>query len=120
VQGISGNSGPLDGDELQSCKYATRLTKNIHFVIIVLTINQGENKMGFVVYEKVHGSVEAYYKKESSAKASVTRLNKQLYTGLSREVAYCSWADYELLLDGMSPSQISFYRFATHPLNFNG
>jgi len=76
--------------------------------------------MGFVVYEKQWGSVEAYYKKESSAKAAVTRLNKQLYAGLSREVGYCSWADYELLLDGMSPSSIRFYQFVKHPLNFNG
>jgi hypothetical protein len=76
--------------------------------------------MGFVVYEKQWGSVEAYYKKESSAKAAVTRLNKQLYAGRSKEVGYCSWAEYELLLDGMSPNEIRFYQFVRHPLNFNG
>jgi hypothetical protein len=73
--------------------------------------------MGYVVYEKEYGRAEHYYKTESVAKAQVTRLNKQLYAGYGREVAYCSWADYELMLQGMDPAQIRFYRFVMHPLN---
>jgi hypothetical protein len=74
--------------------------------------------MGFVVYEKEYGSARHYYKKESSAKAQVTRLNKYAAQGgYGRESAYCSWADYELMLQGMNPDQIRFYRFVMHPLN---
>jgi hypothetical protein len=74
--------------------------------------------MGFVVYEKEYGSAQHYYKKESSAKAQVTRLNKYVAQGgYGRAVSYCSWNDYELMLQGMNPDQIRFYRFVMHPLN---
>ena len=75
--------------------------------------------MGYVVYEKEYGSARHYYKKESSAKAQVTRLNKYAAQGgyYSRGAAYCSWTDYELMLQGMNPDQIRFYRFVMHPLN---
>jgi hypothetical protein len=74
--------------------------------------------MGYVVYEKKYGSAQHYYKKESSAKAQVTRLNRYAAQGgYGRESAYCSWADYELMLQGMDPDQIRFYRFVMHPLN---
>ena len=74
--------------------------------------------MGYVVYEKENGAAQHYYKKESSAKAQVTRLNKYAAQGLwSRPVSYCSWADYELMLQGMNPDEIRFYRFVLHPLN---
>ena len=74
--------------------------------------------MGYVVYETENGSANHYYKKESSAKAQVTRLNKYAAQGhWSRPVTYCSWADYELMLQGMNPDEIRFYRFVLHPLN---
>jgi hypothetical protein len=74
--------------------------------------------MGYVVYEKEYGAAQHYYKKESSAKAQVTRLNKLfVLNGWGRAVSYCSWADYELMLQGMNPDDIRFYRFVTHPLN---
>ena len=74
--------------------------------------------MGYVVYEKEYGWAQHYYKKESSAKSQVTRLNKYAAQGgYGRTVSYCSWADYELMLQGMNPDEIRFYRVVLHPLN---
>lgn len=58
--------------------------------------------MGFVVYSVKQKEAVGWYKLESSAKARVTRNNKQyvfetLQRGQSRGhiYAYCNWADFE-------------------------
>jgi hypothetical protein len=68
--------------------------------------------MGFVVYEKEDGRAVRYYKKESTAKAQVTKQNRRVTLALLKgeviddwnfiylkEYAHCSWADFEAVLE---------------------
>jgi hypothetical protein len=80
--------------------------------------------MGFVVYEASGGRAIKYYRKESVAKAQVTRNNRgidnnrllRLHLGLAnydRDQYWlcCSYADYEGVLMGMKEPERKMWAF---------
>jgi hypothetical protein len=75
--------------------------------------------MGYIVYRSKSKQCEKYYKKESVAKAAVTRGNKDLlkyqYARDDDPFAYCSYAEYEGFLQGMNNSQWVMWKFMHQP-----
>jgi hypothetical protein len=74
--------------------------------------------MGYIVYKINSKQCEKYYKKESSAKAAVTRGNKEILRyrhGSDEQLAYCSYAEYEGFLQGMNNSQWVMWKFMHQP-----
>lgn len=78
--------------------------------------------MGFVVFEVETGRAVKYYRKESTAKAQVTRQNKQViyaeqearrlyYYPVPQAWTYCAYADYEAVLMGMSEPERKMWAF---------
>jgi hypothetical protein len=72
--------------------------------------------MGWVVYDTVTGDLIRYYKKAGSARAQVTRHNKELAAGSYwmrsyRERACCSYRDYEGVLMGLRDEQLKMWQF---------
>jgi len=80
--------------------------------------------MGFVVYEEETGRAIKYYRKESSAKAQVTKNNRstentrllRLQLGVpnydrDRYWLYCSYAGYEGVLMGMKEPERKMWAF---------
>jgi len=79
--------------------------------------------MGFVVYEEETGRAIKYYRKESSAKAQVTKNNRsidnsdilRLHLGIGRSHErrwlYCSYAGYEGVLMGMKEPERKMWAF---------
>jgi hypothetical protein len=72
--------------------------------------------MGFVVYEEETGRAVRYYRKESSAKAQVTKHNKEVRESPNiwgRHVLwiYCSYAGYEGVLMGMKEPERKMWAF---------
>jgi hypothetical protein len=72
--------------------------------------------MGYVVYNKHTGRGERYYKNESSAKAQVTRHNKEKDWNDRPlpEWAHCSYADYEGIIMRMNDSTWCMWKFFQH------
>lgn len=66
--------------------------------------------MGFVLYDKENFRAIRYYEREASAKAQVTRHNKEYVMAVLKgevrdyypwrhfEHAYCSWAEFEAVM----------------------
>jgi hypothetical protein len=71
--------------------------------------------MGFVVFEKGGGRIISYYKKESIAKAQVTRHNRSIEGNpvwyKDRERTYLSYRDYEGVLMGLDETQFKMWVF---------
>ena len=81
--------------------------------------------MGYVVFEEETGRAIKYYRKESSAKAQVTKNNRsidndailRLALGLGpnynhdRRWLYCSYAGYEGVLMGMKEPERKMWAF---------
>ena len=81
--------------------------------------------MGFVVFEETTGRAIKYYRKESVAKAQVTKNNRsidnnailRLALGLTRSYdhdrrwIHCSYADYEGVLMGMQEPERKMWAF---------
>ena len=72
--------------------------------------------MGWIVFEQENGRAVKYYKKESVAKAQVTKHNREI-----REMphvwardptwTHCSYADYEGVLMGMREPERRMWAF---------
>jgi hypothetical protein len=80
--------------------------------------------MGFVVFEEETGRAVKYYRKESSAKAQVTKNNRSIdnvnlmrvqfgirYNPNDRRWIYCSYAGYEGVLMGMKEPERKMWAF---------
>lgn len=80
--------------------------------------------MGWVVFEEDSGRAVKYYRKETAAKAQVTRHNRQVdndrqlrssgYSHFSlnpRRWLFCSYADYEGVLMGMREPERKIWVF---------
>jgi hypothetical protein len=80
--------------------------------------------MGFIVFEEETGRAIKYYRKESVAKAQVTKNNRsldnsnilRLQLGISRHPhdrrwLYCSYAGYEGVLMGMKEPERKMWAF---------
>ena len=74
--------------------------------------------MGYIVYRANSKECEKYYKKESSAKAAVTRGNKESRmwrSDVDNPLTYCSYTEYEGFLQGMNNSQWVMWKFMHQP-----
>ena len=72
--------------------------------------------MGWIVYDTQRGDIEKYYKLESSAKSLVTRSNNDRANSSwgyyrDRQLAYCSYRDYEGVLMGLRGDQLKLWQF---------
>ena len=72
--------------------------------------------MGWVVYDVERGEMEKYYKLESSAKSLVTRSNNDRENSRfswyrDRQLAYCSYRDYEGILMGLRGDEFRMWQF---------
>jgi hypothetical protein len=80
--------------------------------------------MGFVVFEVNSGRAVKYYRKESAAKAQVTKNNKSfdaawtsklgynpLVNNFIKKWTYCSYAEYEGVLMGMNEPERKIWAF---------
>ncbi len=72
--------------------------------------------MGFIVFEQGNGRAVKYYRKESTARAQVTKHNReisQLPNVWGRDVTwtYSSYGDYEGVLMGMTEPERKMWVF---------
>ena len=72
--------------------------------------------MGYIVYDKDTGKMEKWYKKEATAKRTVTQHNTTrnyeswIYRP-DREWDYCSYRDYEGILMGLRGDAFKMWQF---------
>ena len=77
--------------------------------------------MGWVVYDAERGDMEKYYRLERTAKSRVTRHNNEMRDrffswGPARQLAYCSYQDYEGILMGLRGDRFKLWQFCRQGL----
>jgi hypothetical protein len=67
--------------------------------------------MGFIVYNTASGRAERYYKKEATAKAQATKLNRSPYRSidLAGEFVAVPYAAYEGVLMGIRGDALRYW-----------
>jgi len=67
--------------------------------------------MGFIVYNTASGRAERYYKKEATAKAQATKLNRSPYRSidLAGEFLAVPYAAYEGVLMGIRGDALKYW-----------
>ena len=68
--------------------------------------------MGWVVYNRNSGRAHRYYKKESTAKAQATKMNRdpyRLHSSNEEPYAHISYAGYEGILMGLKGAELKYW-----------